>query len=307
MLGTGTDVTERRRLEADLRRAAIEWRDTFDGLPLGVAGGGRRGPDRAREPHRRRAARAARAGRTSSTRRSRRSGRASRGRRSASSLSALAPGRRAGGARGERPADPPHLGGERAGAGARTASGAERAVLNFQDVTETVRLKEQLRQSETMAEIGSIVAGVAHEVRNPLFSISATLDAFESRFGRTEGYERYLAVLRGEITRLTDAHEGPARLRAARAGPTSPSAAWRRWSRRRCRPARRSRAASRSRSSWPRGAAAAPGAGRPGARLPGPAEPHRERRPLLAPGRPRRAWRSRPDGDGRGAAGSSAR
>ncbi len=36
MLGTGTDVTERRRLEADLRRAAIEWRDTFDGLPLGV-------------------------------------------------------------------------------------------------------------------------------------------------------------------------------------------------------------------------------------------------------------------------------
>ena len=84
-----------------------------------------------------------------------------------------------------------------------TARDAERAVLNFQDVTETVRLKEQLRQSETMAEIGSIVAGVAHEVRNPLFSISATLDAFESRFGRTEGFERYLSVLRGEITRLT--------------------------------------------------------------------------------------------------------
>ena len=76
-------------------------------------------------------------------------------------------------------------------------------MLNFQDVTETVRLKEQLRQSETMAEIGSIVAGVAHEVRNPLFSISATLDAFESRFGRAEGFERYLSVLRGEIARLT--------------------------------------------------------------------------------------------------------
>jgi signal transduction histidine kinase len=76
-------------------------------------------------------------------------------------------------------------------------------VLNFQDVTETVRLKEQLRQSETMAEIGSIVAGVAHEVRNPLFSISATLDAFESRFRNVEGHERYLSVLRGEIVRLT--------------------------------------------------------------------------------------------------------
>ena len=37
--------------------------------------------------------------------------------------------------------------------------GSGSAVLNFQDVTETVQLKEQLRQSETMAEIGSIVAG----------------------------------------------------------------------------------------------------------------------------------------------------
>jgi signal transduction histidine kinase len=86
---------------------------------------------------------------------------------------------------------------------AAEGEGGGRAVLNFQDVTETARLKEQLRQSETMAEIGSIVAGVAHEVRNPLFSISATLDAFESRFRNIEGHERYLSVLRGEIVRLT--------------------------------------------------------------------------------------------------------
>jgi len=81
--------------------------------------------------------------------------------------------------------------------------GPGRIILNFQDVTATAQLKEQLRQTETMAAIGSIVAGVAHEVRNPLFSISATLDAFDARFGKTDGYERYLGVLRGEINRLT--------------------------------------------------------------------------------------------------------
>ena len=30
------DIGERKGLEADLRRAALEWRQTFDGLPLGV-------------------------------------------------------------------------------------------------------------------------------------------------------------------------------------------------------------------------------------------------------------------------------
>jgi PAS domain S-box-containing protein len=201
VLGTGTDVTDRRRLEADLRRAAIEWRETFDGLPLGVvvvdAGG-----------------RIVRSNRAAVDQ----SGRASWSALIDAPLDALGPGEpwaalaalakdvRGGGTPAAREVSDPATGLTwmvSARALAADGEGAGRAVLNFQDVTETVRLKEQLRQSETMAEIGSIVAGVAHEVRNPLFSISATLDAFESRFGRTEGFERYLSVLRGEIARLT--------------------------------------------------------------------------------------------------------
>jgi signal transduction histidine kinase len=85
-----------------------------------------------------------------------------------------------------------------------TADAAVRVILNFQDVSETTRLRERLRQSETMAEIGALVAGVAHEVRNPLFSISATLDAFESRHGRPPSFDAYLGVLREEIGRLSD-------------------------------------------------------------------------------------------------------
>ncbi len=201
VLGTGTDVTERRGLEADLRRAAFEWREAFDGLPEGVVVVDAQG-------------RIQRVNRTAVEY----SGRPGWAELIETPLVKLGPGE-PWAALGELVAS--------LGQGALPAArevndaltqrtfmvsaralaaggeGGGRAVLNFQDVTETVRLKEQLRQSETMAEIGSIVAGVAHEVRNPLFSISATLDAFESRFRNIEGHERYLSVLRGEIVRLT--------------------------------------------------------------------------------------------------------
>ena len=41
--------------------------------------------------------------------------------------------------------------------------------------------------------MGALLAGVAHEVRNPLFGISASIDAFESEFRDRDEYRQYPA------------------------------------------------------------------------------------------------------------------
>ena len=71
------------------------------------------------------------------------------------------------------------------------------------DITGRKQLEESLRRSQTMSALGAVVAGVAHEVRNPLFAISATVDAFEARFGAEAKQERYSKTLRQEVNRLT--------------------------------------------------------------------------------------------------------
>jgi PAS domain S-box-containing protein len=82
-------------------------------------------------------------------------------------------------------------------------SAGERAILIAYDITKRAELEASLRQSEMMSLLGSLVAGVAHEVRNPLFGISSILDAFETRFSDRTEYQRYTNVLRDEIGRLT--------------------------------------------------------------------------------------------------------
>ncbi|HEX2225339.1 MAG TPA: PAS domain S-box protein [Thermoanaerobaculia bacterium] len=94
-------------------------------------------------------------------------------------------------------------------------------IVQIRDITKTARLQESLRRSETLAALGEVVGGVAHEVRNPLFGMSAVLDAFEGRFGDVPEHRPYLPLLRQELQRMTDLMQAlldygkPARLEIA--------------------------------------------------------------------------------------------
>ncbi|MEO8382615.1 MAG: PAS domain S-box protein [Acidobacteriota bacterium] len=85
--------------------------------------------------------------------------------------------------------------------------GERRLIVVTHDLTAVTQLEESLRRAQLTAALGALVAGVAHEVRNPLFTISATLDTCEARLTSVPELKRYMDPLREEVTRLNELME----------------------------------------------------------------------------------------------------
>jgi len=77
------------------------------------------------------------------------------------------------------------------------------AIVNFKDLTEKKNLLEMLRQSERMAAIGELSAAIAHEIRNPLASISNAVEMLTENIDTENPHEaRLLEVIEKESGRL---------------------------------------------------------------------------------------------------------
>jgi signal transduction histidine kinase len=66
-----------------------------------------------------------------------------------------------------------------------------------------VRLQDALHRREALSAMGTIVGGVAHEVRNPLFGISATLDALAAGSLEDKRVAPFLATMREQVQKLS--------------------------------------------------------------------------------------------------------
>jgi len=84
-------------------------------------------------------------------------------------------------------------------------SGASTGTLySFQDLTEIVELRQAARDAERLATLGGLSAGLAHEIRNPLSSISGSVELVREAEGLDEQDKQLLGTVVSEVDRLED-------------------------------------------------------------------------------------------------------
>ena len=73
-------------------------------------------------------------------------------------------------------------------------------ILIFDDVTKIVQMEDLVRRQERLASVGSLAAGIAHEIRNPLASLSGSIQVLQGELD-LKGDNRHLMEI---VVRETD-------------------------------------------------------------------------------------------------------
>ena len=72
----------------------------------------------------------------------------------------------------------------------------------FEDRTEMHQMEEKMKQSEQMAAVGKFSAGLAHEIRNPLASLSGSIQLLKETLEIDEDQQRLMEIVLKETERV---------------------------------------------------------------------------------------------------------
>lgn len=75
-------------------------------------------------------------------------------------------------------------------------------LVAFQDLTEVEELRQTAERAERLAHLGRLAAGLAHEIRNPLSSISGSVELIEESPRLDSDDKRLLNIVGREVARL---------------------------------------------------------------------------------------------------------
>jgi two-component system sensor histidine kinase PilS (NtrC family) len=85
----------------------------------------------------------------------------------------------------------------------RDAAGQEHGeLILFQDLSELKKLREAARRAESLAALGRLSAGLAHEIRNPLGSISGSVELIRASEALSVEEQKLLDIVLKETERL---------------------------------------------------------------------------------------------------------
>ena len=75
-------------------------------------------------------------------------------------------------------------------------------ILFFQDMTQMRQIEEEMKRVEGLALIGELAAGIAHEIRNPMASISGSIQMLKESLEMDDVKTKLMDIMLREINRL---------------------------------------------------------------------------------------------------------
>ncbi len=75
-------------------------------------------------------------------------------------------------------------------------------IFIFQDLTKMREMEEDLKRADRLAAIGTLAAGMAHEIRNPLASISGSIEILKEEIDGAVQHQQLMDIILREVGRL---------------------------------------------------------------------------------------------------------